>query len=380
MKNPLADADQLNALSCTDIAKYLAAHGWRQEPYGKAPASLWIASDAEGREAEVVLPLRPAFRDYALRVHTLLETVARWEGRAPGDVLRDVHLIDADIVRVRRHTTDQASETIPLADGAALIARALDLMAAAASSAILRRRVAPSRRPATVMDYLSKLALGHTERGSFILTVVSKLVPVMTPEALPLLQLMDEPFPRKVTRSLGTALAVTHDAVRVAERTGDFSAFEDGIDEGVNANLCEALAGMLESAGERQDLDILLAWSPTLPEELDTPSHVTLLQTERPVLLEAAQKLRANEPLEGITITGTVTNLHRDPEAADGRATISCVVEGQLRQLLVPLPQAGYEVAIEAHRDKRGVIFRATVVQGPRQYQAENVEGFRLVD
>jgi len=112
---------------------------------------------------------------------------------------------------------------------------------------------------------------------------------------------------------------------------------------------------------------------------INVPQPIEFSHEETPVLIEAARFLRASSPFEGLAITGVITDLHREQEAQDGIVTVFGVVEGIIRRILLPLISADYQVAIEAHREKRGVYFVADVIHEGRQYNAINVSDFRMV-
>jgi hypothetical protein len=96
------------------------------------------------------------------------------------------------------------------------------------------------------------------------------------------------------------------------------------------------------------------------------------------VLTRAARFLRESFPGEGIAITGVVIRLARDQNADEGIATVLGIAGGAIRKIWVPLRVADYEIAIDAHRDKKGVHFLADIIHTGRKYQATNVAEFRL--
>jgi hypothetical protein len=73
-----------------------------------------------------------------------------------------------------------------------------------------------------------------------------------------------------------------------------------------------------------------------------------------------------------------VIRLARDQDADEGIATVLGVAGGAVRKIWLPLGPADYEVAVNAHRDKKGVHFITDIVQTGRKYQATNVAKFRL--
>jgi hypothetical protein len=249
---------------------------------------------------------------------------------------------------------------------------------AAAYAAVSPRKIVPSRRPLEVQDYLQHVKLGQTEQGSFVLTIISNVTPLLTPGARNLLELMDEPFPRKVTKTLTGALGAMKEAMTTVKESNRLEVFATAVEHGVSANFCEAVVGLLEAAGHPGSIGLDVTWAPTLPVPNELPQSVEFSYAEAPILIEAARFLRASSPLEGIAITGVITNLHREQDAQDGIVTVFGVVDGVGRRILLPLIATDYQVAIEAHREKRGVYFVADVIREGRHYKAINISDFRM--
>lgn len=378
MKASIRDPDELRLLEPESIQAYLRFRGWLSEDAGHPRAKLWYIDI--GRDSfEALLPSTQVVRDYVLRVSELLRTLERVEQRSQLDIVRDITLVTSDVVRVRL-PTNHRGDGIPLPDGVRLVEHAMSMMAAAAASAVTPKKVLPSRRPAQAQDYLDHVRMGQTERGSFILTIVSDVRPLLTPGAPGLLEYMDEPFPRRVTRTLVHALAAAYDASILARRSGEFTAFERGVELGVSANMCEAISGMVEAAQDQKGVSLEVDWAPSSPVDEQGPAPLEFTHEDREILTEAARKLRENSPYEGLPITGVVTSLRREEASENGSAVVSCVIEGTLRRLVVPLSPEEYEVAIDAHREKRGIFFKADVAQAGRQYHATNIQSLRLTE
>lgn len=87
-----------------------------------------------------------------------------------------------------------------------------------------------------------------------------------------------------VTRRLMDALQALRSA---AERTrsGDSTAFEDAVAAGVSANLCEAVAGLVDQPA---GIDIAITWARTRPTP-EIQRKVTFSSRDADVLREAAR-------------------------------------------------------------------------------------------
>src|SRR4051812_12848880 len=81
-------------------------------------------------------------------------------------------------------------------------------------------------------------AWGQTEHGSFVVTLLAPVPPLLQPKLDPSwASPADEPMERLVTRRLMQALEASRTAAEMA-LSGDAKAFEDAVNAGVSANLC----------------------------------------------------------------------------------------------------------------------------------------------
>ena len=120
------------------------------------------------------------------------------------------------------------------------------------------------------------------------------------------------PIARRMTKRLVEALTA---ARRAAELTvaGDGGAFGEAVISGVSANLCEALAQIIEPF---PSLDIRVSWAQTRP--MTTHGIVRFGQADSAQLREAACSLRERAPRPDVCLHGFVRILERREEAADG--------------------------------------------------------------
>jgi len=138
MKALAYDVDTLRSLRPHDVAAYLRTRGWTlAESVPDRSSRYALGSSVTGYEVEI--PLRTDFRDFHLRMGEVLSTLARAEKRSPPEILRDLSLAGADVVRLRLLGGDLRDGTVPLEDGALLVDRARDIMLASACAALARR-------------------------------------------------------------------------------------------------------------------------------------------------------------------------------------------------------------------------------------------------
>jgi hypothetical protein len=376
----IRDAATLRGIGLHDLVAYLRAKGWTEQASPYERASVWVKPDAPAEPAELLLPKSDGVADYIARMADVVAALEELEGRSQIEIAHDLMLASVDIVRLRHPAANDSADSIPIADGVSLIENARNLLFSVATTAVLPRSVLPPRRPPEAIEYMRNVHLGHTERGSYVVTLISRVAPLLTPGKPGLLEIMEEPFPRVVTRTLSRALIATKNAVAEAASTGRFEAFERSVESGVSANLCDAIVGMARSEQGTHAISIHLHWAPSRPVPDAPPEPVLFREDAIPIIEEAARVFREEGPYEDAFVTGVVTRLHREPDAVAGTVAVACVLEGKSRHLIATLDEASYHVAVQAHDRMDGVTFRADVARDGRAFRANNVRELRIIE
>lgn len=283
MKAHILDGEALCAISPAAIAAFARAENWiKAEGYGDH-ADVYAG---EGRP-EIIVPRTDLVADYASAVSRLLEIFAKCTDRDELMVYRDLVGADRDVVRVRVLGAEDDGSVV-LDAGVKIVADARDMLFAAACAA---RSVQPVYRPHAnreASDYMRRVKLGQTEHGSFVVTLLAPVPPLLEPardRAWP--SLNDEPLERVITRRLMDALEASRNAAETA-LSGDGAAFENAVTAGVSANLCEAVAGLIE---ESEGIDISLTWARTRPTP-EPQRKVAFSGKDAEILKEAARTFR----------------------------------------------------------------------------------------
>jgi hypothetical protein len=372
MRVSVQDDDALCSVLPLDAATYLRTRGWSEVRREQHRYSLWNRQDDRGI-FEALLPLEHQFRDYKVRIAEMLSTLEIVERRSKIEILRDMMTTSSDVIRIRTEH-DSKENSIPLESGVALVKNARDLLLAAACSTVALRTYFPTRKPDEALKYLSNLRMGQTERGSFVITLLSPVTP-----DLKALEYSDstDPFERRVTKTLMRALAALRDAAEQSAATGSIEPFETAISFGVSVNLCDALANLQEET-RADKLDIGISWAPVRAvHESTIQNRVTITKDAVPVMREASRFFKSVAAQEGVSLRGFITELHREPQG-EGSVLIAGIVEGLLRNVRVTLPSSDYDRAILAHRDMIPVRCEGDLIREGRGYKLRNPRGFAI--
>lgn len=219
--------------------------------------------------------------------------------------------------------------------------------------------------------------MGQTERGSYVLTILSPVAPALTPEGeLPLDLAPSEPYERQVTRTLAEGLAAMAQAARHAASSGGMGAFEQAVSQGVSANLCEAVAG-LSAVSPAEGLEIRIAWARTRPAGASIPSRIVLGSDSIPLIQEAARLFKDTASVEDVEAQGVVTRLSRGPQQGPGEITLEGLVDDQLRRVAVELSEGVYSQAVQAHDQRQRVACSGDLEKERGGFRLMNPRHFR---
>ena len=345
MKVSIRDTDALRAVSPAALSAYARAAGWiPQERYR-------VHSDVYMGEArpEIIVPRTERLGDYASVVAALIETFAQVAGQDELTIYRSLVVADRDVVRVRVAESDDGSVT--LNDGVDLIGGARDMLLSVACSLYEPRPVYRARANREAAALLQRVRLGQTDQGSFVVTLLTPVVPPPIPALLPDPDDRNAPIERRMIRRLVEALNAARGAV---ERTaaGEEGAFGEALAGGVSANLCEALVRIIEPF---PTLDVGVSWARTRP--MTTSGTVVRFgRADTAVLQEAARLLRDRAPRPDVRLHGFVRLLKRGETEDDGTVGLVTDIDGQRQSVAAVLEREDYERAVRAHHDRAMVV------------------------
>ncbi|MFO7775161.1 MAG: hypothetical protein R6W89_05130 [Candidatus Hydrogenedentota bacterium] len=375
MKAMIRDAATVEALRPLEVASYLRATGWNKVEQKEGQYQVWLRENVEA-----LLPLRLDVPDYALRMGDILRTLAEAEQRSQLAVFSDLLVTNADVLRVAIRDEELADGSMPIEEYTRTAQKVRDLMMAAACSAIERKPVWHKRKPDQAVQYLRTVRVGQTERGSYVLTVLSRVPPELRREEVESLEdaEQDEPYERKVTAELARALAAMEQAAENAAASGAFDSFDAAVRSGVSANLCEAVAGLASDGDTSRSLDFSFSWSPTRPVRNGQVSRVSIAGDRAPYVSEAARILKQREPVENFELEGPVIKLERTENAPTGMVTVYAMVDDSPRRIRMELPEEEYSQAIKAHGEGMDIRCEGELAREGRGYVLRNPLGFTV--
>lgn len=333
-----------------DIAAYLRQQGWIAQ---STPRSAWVDFEKHIESERVILevPQMVTARDYGRVVAALLEDIARLEARPPSSVLRDIRAASVDIIRLAVDSTSTRDGRIPVESGKRVYEAARNLLLSAACSVLDPRPVFMGGKPEDAMRLLRRARFGHTEVGSFVLTIECSVPPRLQQPMLDDTEDTDAPFERKTCTKLASALHGAESASRESDTMDQLEPFLRRTRDGVSANLCEAVAELVE-ATDAEAVRASFSFATRRPLGLDNvPRSVVFSGNVAPLLREAASRLREETTYPGVEVVGSVVKLNSAEPVKGGEVVIYASIDGRPRSLRAMLDAAAYQTAIEAHRE-----------------------------
>ena len=338
-----------------DIRSYLRAAGWRRRLETWQDASIWANADGY----EVLVPPTDDLADTDLRVREILTVLTTVERRPRDEIAGDISAPFADTLSCRTFPDDQPAGFTSLPAGLRGLHGVRDLVCAAARTVVEGPLSAfPGGTPPEVGELLHRVQLGPARPGSYVLTV---RVPLdERPDGTP------APLGRRVSRQLYAAVAAARSASVRAADDHELVAFDDAVDEGVSANLCDALSGL--AGGERrQPFEVSFRWGRGIASEVPART-VQFPSGAGAVLSAAATRLRRAGAAGDAAVAGVVESLY---DQAQGTDRWRVKVRGELTSRAGTAPartvwvrldgQEPYDLAIAAHQEKRRVRARAAL-------------------
>jgi hypothetical protein len=358
-------------VSPDQLRAYLQHKQWFEDGKIRNVATIWHRQDNE--DAEVVLPLSYV-KDYWQRIRDALASIASFEERAVPEVLNEVKRLFANVITIRVVHDDTNDGTIPINDGVLLIAKAKDLLSAAARSLYAKRKQFTRGAPKEAKEYLETLLLGQTEIGSYVVNVIAPAQTVVVGPKM----VTTIPLAQAITSNLVAGLSALEKATATFEEKGDLGAFDEAVLAGASSNMCDALLGFSGEKHNRTfEITVTAAPSPlfeTKPEKfMFNGKYVEALE-------KATGYYKGDYILPERRLTGYITKLSRAKGETSGTITIDSTVGDVERKVQVELTGDDYHQAVVAHDNSKMVRVEGDVHIKSKSAQLLNPKNLGVIE
>ncbi len=364
MKTQILDAGALRAVPPAALAAYARGEGWAKTEAYRGHADIYVG---EGRP-EIVLPRTDRLADYASVVSRLIGIFGEVAEQDELSVYRDLVGADHDVVRVRAIGADDNGSVL-LDQGVELVSQAREMLLAAACATTTTQPVYRAGANREAVEYMRQVRLGQTEHGSFVVTLMAPVLPMLQPVLDDSwADFDDEPYGRRVTRRLVRALEASRDAAEKAHSGDGAPAFERAVGDGVSANLCDAVARLIERSSW---LEVSVSWARTRPTP-ESRRRILFSKSDAGAFKEAARTFRAREPKPDIRLFGSVHKLTRGEHEIEGQVTFKVDMDGKIQSVGAVLDQNNYSIAISAHEARNPVIVHGDLERAGQRWRVTN--------
>jgi hypothetical protein len=390
---PAADTDYRDlagSLPPAAVSQYLAATGdWTLETRQDGVREIWTlaapplfsgASTASRRSrGRIMLPLATDFVDFGQHFRDALTALAMINSWTPVQLEREILATRADLLLVRLDQ-EQTRDSIPLRQAETTVEAIYKMVRAAAlTTAAPEHRFRGGRLPAPVSSFLEDdVRLGHTQRGSFVFTVVARLDAPAGP-ALPGRSHGTGRQPRQFSRRVMETLALGIQTARDLAEGRTEAALSDPAQWGLSASLIESLEDITGPESLRS-VDLSFEWAaaesrPDVGAEPVTLDHALLGELAR----VREQLLEREEPVRRETLVGTVVSLAREEDGLSDDEAASVIISAEIRarrrNVHLTLTGRRHDLAIQAYRLKLPIVVTGDLTFTRRTWRLEgNVE------
>ncbi|MGW1420545.1 hypothetical protein ACWAT4_10555 [Bradyrhizobium manausense] len=376
MKARILDKDALQAITPAALRAYVVYEGWQRfESFGQY--SEVYVNPRLPQTGELLIPISREIADYGSSIGDALTFLSKAEQRDELAIFSDIVRADRDVVRIRAPEADDDG-SINVDSGAEIVQHSRDLLASAACAAFDPRRAYHLGKVQQAQEYMRRVRLGQTEHGSFVITLLAPMPPSLSLSSQTSLwpNMDDEPYERKVTRFLSQGLHSARRAILESNRGDGLEAFSSAVALGVSANLCEAIASIVEQA---DGADFSITWAKTRPGPKPRDS-VVFRRADGEILKEAARQFRIREPRHDERLIGYVTHLHREEDEFVGRVTIKAIIDGRARSLATQLSKLDYDVAVLAHQKQLPITVLGDIEMEGQRWRLSESRDIRILD
>lgn len=349
----IVDKNILCNIQTEDIEFYLLKKSWKKQ---RIIAGSIIYDSPDG-SLRVWVPMSGGItEDYAVSMSRLLSSLSSYEDRSQIDIIEDFDVFPiGDVVRVGSEDPfDRMSSSLSLTTATRLIEKARQtlIVGASVASSDKNRAYFGSRKPDAALNFINDVRLGQTERGSYIIKVISPLPKELLNKQATLPSIPKiPPFQRQAVEKTFIGLNSLKEVLMETHKRGRFffDPFYERISDGVNADLCEALLGKGDNR-DNSPLNFSVSWSPSFVINIQEsiPVKITFEPKYYDYIEEAAKEFRKKEP-EEVVFTGYVVELHKEHENGDGDITVATHLDDKRRKIRMMLSSNDYKLATQAH-------------------------------
>ena len=374
MRARVTDAASLSRITPVVLNNYLGMMGWNRQDTWQDRIVIWSIPAGTGA-VEALVPLREESAAYATRIAETLSALERVEERSQLEIFYDVLGAGSDIIRLSSPNAANV-DAWSLDRDAALLSAAKDMMMVSARTAEMPGRAILHGRPsAQAQDYVRRLRVVPAYGAADNTLTIQSTVPPSFGVQRELGNDADDPFARAVVRTLKDGLYSAFDATQKVLGGEDESVFGGVSSKGVSANLCEAIASLVEIV---HGLQIEVAWA-RVREPEDPGSRVIFGESTAAVLTSGAGFLRRTNPVLDVVMHGEIVRLDRNAQKYfNGKVVVLAEFDGEWQRFDTQFDVADRDAVRRAFEEKLWITVSGDVYRRGSRREIRNPTSLTL--
>lgn len=308
-------------LSPSLIANYLQYSGWSESSQIRKNISIWHRTEEKNFEFEIIQPLDLSLKDYEQLTLKMFSVLSNFENRSINEISEDLKNFHADVIKIRVVHDDVEGGSIPINDGVLLFQKTKELLSSIVRSTFNKRRCFEGGMSQENQELIQTFRFGQTEIGSYVINIILPLN--ISSDSQDEFEGMTTASPvREVVNTLGGSLVAIHQSLEKYETTKDITQFEDAIEAGVSANLCDSIIG-LTGVKENRDVNISITLANAEESLKDIKLEHSFGSSVTGNLKEASDYYRGKYMIPNFLVSGEVTTLKHEAKEEFGFSTSS---------------------------------------------------------
>ena len=359
--NTFYDKEQLKNLKYPAVQAYLLGTAWEKIIVPREDLALFHKI-INGEEYEIALPLSREFKDYDLSLARGLSTLAISENRQFNQVLSDLLLDPADIIRFKVSNRETLSGTILFVEGFKLLESAKKVLIATACDIIRPEKYHKRLSFKAAQHFIEQCRIGLTEKGSFIAQVMCPFIEHTSGEKPHQLTIFEKDrFPDSLTRRVTSRLMNSLSKIKICVDRGEMNKIVDEENEIISVNFLESLLALKDSKYD-SELEISAKWSPFASGELQGTQTVKLTDDYLQAIESMANKMSSPDEEKEAVFIGKVSQLKAETDPGnrkEGEIILNFMGDGEkVIRAKVILSIEDYDNASIAHKEGKDVLIK----------------------
>lgn len=374
MNNLINKFSQLNYL---EVQAYLLNTGWKRVQSKREYIGIFIREYNNDFE-EIILPFDNDVADYDKTMYEALKTISRVENRDAMQIIQDLSIPIADIIRFRVVGSDTKNGTISFNDGFNLLESAKKMLLASACDIIQPELYHKRLGLKNAQSFIDSCRLGQTEHGSFVASIICPFIKQSDIEGYEQVNLFsdkeecEKSFTRQVTTNLMNSLFTVKSSIDKSE----LIRLEENIgDKIISANFLESI---IDLALDRPDAEIEIAttWSKAVPQTQCVLQKIKFTHHYVPALEKVISKVKTSVKEDVKEYIGKISQTKADVDPSkrtEGEIIFNFMSDDEkVIKAKVTLNAEDYSAACNAHNQGKLVMVKGELIGSGRTMVIQN--------